>query len=127
MTPGRTDPVAPDRLTICGEPGARSTSGLVAYLDGEPVGWCAVEPRTSNPRLLLTRTPWTGREEDKSDGGVWAVTCLLTRKGFRRRGITYALARASVAFARDRGARGLHDDHPAGQGDHLGRAARRQP
>ena len=45
-------------------------SGLVAYLDGEPVGWCAVEPRTAYPRLLLkTRVPWEGRAEDKSRRG----------------------------------------------------------
>lgn len=93
--------------TGCDNPQARSTSGLVAYLDGEPVGWCAVEPRTAYPRLLSTRTPWTGRSEDKSDDGVWAVTCFVTRKGFRKRGITYALAHATVGFARDRGARAL--------------------
>jgi GNAT superfamily N-acetyltransferase len=93
--------------TACGNPTAHSTSGLVAYLDGEPVGWCAIEPRTAYPRLLRTRTPWTGRDEDRTDGGVWAVTCFVTRKGFRRRGITYALARATVDFARGRGARAL--------------------
>lgn len=93
--------------TACGNPDAASTSGLVAYLDGEPVGWCAVEPRTAYPRLLRARTPWTGRDEDKRDDTVWAVTCFVTRKGFRRRGITYALARAAVDFARDRGARAL--------------------
>ncbi|WP_369249987.1 N-acetyltransferase family protein [Streptomyces sp. R41] len=99
-----------DRLreqTVCDNPEARSTSGLVAHLDGEPAGWCAVEPRTAYPRLLRTRTPWTGRDEDKTDDGVWAVTCFVTRKGFRKRGITYALARAAVGFARDRGARAL--------------------
>jgi hypothetical protein len=31
--------------TDCGNPDSRTTSGLVAYLDHEPVGWCAVEPR----------------------------------------------------------------------------------
>ena len=31
--------------TDCGHPDADATSGLVAYLDGQPVGWCAVEPR----------------------------------------------------------------------------------
>lgn len=70
-----------------------------------PVGWCAVEPRTAYPRLLRTWTPWTGRDEDRTDDSVWAVTCLVVRKGYRRRGITYGLARATVAFARDRGAR----------------------
>jgi GNAT superfamily N-acetyltransferase len=38
---------------------------------------------------------------------VWAVTCLFTRAGFRRRGVSYALARAAVGFARERGARAL--------------------
>jgi GNAT superfamily N-acetyltransferase len=94
--------------TDCGQRESGATSGLVAYLGGEPVGWCAVEPRTAYPRLLLkTRVPWEGRAEDKTDDGVWAVTCILTRAGFRRRGITRALARAAVDFARERGARAL--------------------
>jgi len=59
--------------TQCGKPGAATTSGIVAYLDGVPVGWCA------------------------------AVTCFITRKGYGKRGVTYALARAAVAFARERG------------------------
>jgi hypothetical protein len=37
--------------TDCGHPASDVTSGLVAYLDGEPVGWCAVEPRTARPTL----------------------------------------------------------------------------
>jgi GNAT superfamily N-acetyltransferase len=94
--------------TDCGHPQSVSTSGLVAHLDGQPVGWCAVEPRTAYPRLLRNnRVPWAGRTEDKNDGSVWAVTCFVTRRGFRRRGISYALARAAVDFARQRGARAL--------------------
>jgi GNAT superfamily N-acetyltransferase len=94
--------------TDCGHPQSASTSGLVAHLDGQPVGWCAVEPRTAYPRLLRNnRVPWAGRTEDKNDESVWAVTCFVTRKGFRRRGISYALARAAVDFARQRGARAL--------------------
>ncbi len=94
--------------TDCGHPGSGTTSGLVAYLDGEPVGWCAVEPRNAYPRLLLkTRVPWDGRAEDKNDETVWAVTCFVTRTGFRRRGVSRALARAAVDFARDRGARAV--------------------
>jgi GNAT superfamily N-acetyltransferase len=94
--------------TGCGDPGDARTSGLVAYRGGEPAGWCAVEPRTAYPGLLrVYRVPWAGRTEDKADAGVWAVTCVLVRAGFRRRGISYALARAAVGFARDRGARAL--------------------
>jgi GNAT superfamily N-acetyltransferase len=82
--------------------------GLVAFLDGEPVGWCAVEPRSAYPRLLRNvRVPWEGRDEDKTDAGVWAVTCFVTRTGYRRRGISRALCRAAVEHARDGGARAV--------------------
>jgi GNAT superfamily N-acetyltransferase len=94
--------------TDCGNPGSDTTSGLVAYLDGEPAGWCAVEPRTAYEGLLrVFRVPWDGRDEDKADGTVWAVTCLFTRAGYRKRGISRALAAAAVDHARDRGARAL--------------------
>lgn len=93
--------------TECGFPDAAATSGLVAYLDEEPAGWCAVEPRPAFPRLATVRVPWAGRQQDRGDPGVWAVTCFVTRVGFRRRGVSRALAAASVDFARSRGARAL--------------------
>jgi hypothetical protein len=91
----------------CDHPEDRTTSGLVAYLAGEPVGWCAVEPRTAYVRLLRTRVPWTGRAEDPADDGVWSVTCFVTRLGFRRLGVTYALAGEVDGGACERGARVL--------------------
>lgn len=93
--------------TACGEPGAEGTSGLVASVNGEPVGWCAVEPRVRYPRLPARRVVLKQRGEDPRDDGAWAVTCFVTRVGYRRRGVTYALARAAVDFARERGARAL--------------------
>src|SRR6266436_6112560 len=33
--------------TSCGDPNAAATSGLVAYVDDEPAGWVAVEPRAT--------------------------------------------------------------------------------
>src|SRR6202167_691988 len=103
----------------CDDPTATSTTGLVAYLSGPPalrdhdqeatpVGYVAVEPRTEYPRLLGLPTVWKGRPgEDKQDDSVWAVTCFVVRKGYRRRGITYALAEAAVGYARANGARAL--------------------
>lgn len=93
--------------TACGEPAADGTSGLVAYLDGEPAGWCAVEPRSVYVHLLGSRVVWAGRDEDPADAGVWAVTCFVTRVGSRRRGVSGALAAAAVDFARERGARAI--------------------
>lgn len=94
--------------TDCGSPDSEATSGLVAYLNGEPVGWCAVEPRTEFTGLVrVFRVPWEGRDEDKEDSSVWAVTCFFTRAGFRKRGVSRALARAAVDFATARGAKAI--------------------
>lgn len=94
--------------TDSGNPESSTTSGLVAYLDGEPVGWCAVERRAAFAGLARNnRVPWEGRAEDKADDSVWAVTCLFTRSGFRKRGVSRALASAAVPFARERGARAI--------------------
>ncbi len=100
-----------DRLmqqTECGNPASGSTSGLLAYIGAEPVGWCAVEPRIAYFGMARTgRVPWVDRDEDKSDPTVWAVTCLLTRAGFRGRGVSRELVHASVRFARAGGAKAL--------------------
>jgi len=94
--------------TDCGNPDSDTTTGLVAYLDGEPVGWCAVEPRPAYVGLVrVFRVPWEGRDEDKQDESVWAVTCLFTRAGYRKQGISRTMARAAVDFARSHGARAL--------------------
>lgn len=94
--------------TDAGHPESPETSGLVAYLEGEPVGWCNVEPRAAFEGLLRNnRVPWQDRDEDKADSTVWTVTCLFTRAGHRKRGVSRALAAAAVTFARDRGARAL--------------------
>ncbi|MCV0403863.1 MAG: GNAT family N-acetyltransferase [Chloroflexi bacterium] len=94
--------------TNAGDPAATSTTGLVAYIGDQPVGWCAVEPRPAYEGLLrVYRTPWEGRNEDRADDTVWSVTCVFVRAGHRRRGVAYELARAAVEHARERGARAL--------------------
>ncbi len=90
--------------TGCDDPAAEHTSGLVAFVDSEPVGWVAVEERINYPKLAKLAMPWKGRDEDRSDDRIWSITCLIVRKGFRGRGLTYLMAEAAVDHARDRGA-----------------------
>jgi GNAT superfamily N-acetyltransferase len=67
-----------------------------------------VEPRSHDGGLVrVFRVPWQGRDEDRTDETVWAVTCLFTRAGHRRRGVSRTLAQSAVTYARERGARAL--------------------
>lgn len=94
--------------TRAGEPDAATTTGLIAYVDDEPAGWVAVEPRTAYPRLQRKPLVWQDRPaEDKADDTIWAVTCFVVRVGYRKRGLMVELARAAAAFARSRGARAI--------------------
>ena len=115
----------------CGNAGAPSTSGLgrLSWTTSRSDG-VAIEPRTSYPQPAPRPRPLDRTAaRTRTDDGVWAATCFVARKGFRLRGITYALARAHDRLrARPRGprARGLPDDHAARGGNHLGRTPRRQ-
>lgn len=83
----------------------RPVPGLIAYLNDEPVGWVAVEPRSAYPRLRTARVVTTGSSEPLDDPSVWSVTCFVVRVGFRRRGVSSALLAAAVDHARASGAR----------------------
>jgi GNAT superfamily N-acetyltransferase len=75
--------------------------GILAYEGGRAVGWCAVGPRKTLPRLNRSRiaAPPPGGEE------AWAVNCFFVRAGRRRAGLTRALLDAAVGFAARSGAR----------------------
>ena len=73
-------------------------TGLLAYSEGEVVGWIAVEPREAYPRLAHSRTlkPVDGQP-------VWSVTCFFVAKKSRRKGITVELLKAAVEHVRQHG------------------------
>lgn len=79
--------------------------GVVAYLNGEPVGWCAVEQRIHYGRLRTTKVVSQGSQEDWDDPTVWAVTCFVVRVGHRKRGVSRALLDGAIEHARSNGAR----------------------
>lgn len=85
--------------------GRSAGPGVLAYLDSEPVGWAAVEPRPAYPRVLTSRVIPASAEPDLGDAGVWAVTCFVVRVGYRRRGVGTALLAGAVDQARGGGAR----------------------
>ena len=74
--------------------------GVLAYLKGGAVGWCAVAPRERYPRLAHSRAM---RPVD--DRPVWSVVCLFVAHAHRRRGVSVALLLGAADFAASRGAR----------------------
>jgi GNAT superfamily N-acetyltransferase len=74
--------------------------GLVAFDGDLAIGWCQVTPRSDLPWLDRT---WRLRRVD--DVPVWSVSCLYTRIGYRRKGVTEVLIRAAIRHARLAGAR----------------------
>jgi GNAT superfamily N-acetyltransferase len=74
--------------------------GLLAYRDGEPVGWAAVAPRDEFPRI--ERSP---KLKPVDDQPAWCVNCFYIDRRHRNTGVSRALLAGAVAFARERGAR----------------------
>jgi GNAT superfamily N-acetyltransferase len=85
--------------------------GLLAYIDGEPVGWCSVGPREVYPRLDHSRTLKRADEQP-----VWSVVCFYIHRANARQGIGDALLAAAVAHAARKGAR-IVEGYPVAPGD----------
>ena len=85
-----------------------ASPGVIATIDGDPVGWSSVAPRSEFPRIR-TSPSMTTRElkADLDDPGIWAVTCFVVRTGHRRVGVAGALLAAAVEHARASGAHTL--------------------
>jgi GNAT superfamily N-acetyltransferase len=77
----------------------RRAPGLLAFEDGEPVGWVAIAPRAELRRVASSRA--TPRVDDEP---VWVIPCITVRKTARGRGIALSLIRAAVAYAAKHGA-----------------------
>jgi GNAT superfamily N-acetyltransferase len=72
--------------------------GVVAYVEGEPAGWCSFGPRQALPRLARSRTI-----PRLDDAPVWSVFCLVVRAGHRGKGLASEMVEAVVALAGSRG------------------------
>jgi GNAT superfamily N-acetyltransferase len=74
--------------------------GILAYSDGEPVGWCSIAPREDFTTLARSRVL---KPVDALP--VWSVVCFFVSRHQRRKGLTIQLLKAAVEYARSNGAR----------------------
>lgn len=90
--------------------------GMLAYVDGKPIGWCAMGPRSRYPRAA--RSPIMAKRDPAEDDAVWLVPCFFVRTGFRRAGATRQLLTAVVEQARQFGATAIEGFPLSGAGPH---------
>lgn len=78
---------------------AKRPPGLLAYVDGEPVGWVALAPREEYVRLERSRvlSPVPGER-------VWSAPCFFVDRAHRGSGLCSALLEAAARYAAAHGA-----------------------
>lgn len=82
--------------------------GLVAYRDGDAVGWTRVVPRSALPGITANRALARILDEDPD---AWWVSCFVVRREHRGSGVGAALLGAAVDWATQHDASVL-DGHP---------------
>lgn len=73
--------------------------GLLAYQDGEAVGWCSIEPRQEISSLARSRIL-----KPVDERPVWSIVCLFVAKAQRGKGISGRLIGQAVQYAARQGA-----------------------
>jgi GNAT superfamily N-acetyltransferase len=94
---------------VCGS----ESPGLLAYVDGRPVGWCSIGPRETFAALENSRI--LKRIDDTL---VWSIVCFFITKKYRNKGIMADLLRAAVDYATSRGAQ-VVEGYPLDLQSHL--------
>jgi len=87
---------------------SRTPTGIIGYVNEEPVGWCSIAPRETYARLERSKT--LPRVDDQP---VWSIVCFFIRRAMRGRGIRAWLLRDAVAYAREQGA-AIIEAYPVG-------------
>lgn len=72
--------------------------GIIAYVDSDPVGWCAVAPRDYFP--VLDRSRILKQIDEKP---IWSVVCFFVAKPYRKKGVSRELLQAAIKFVRSHG------------------------
>ncbi|HSW06641.1 GNAT family N-acetyltransferase [Aquabacterium sp.] len=74
--------------------------GLIGYRDGTPVGWISLGPREDFARLA--KSPVMKPVDAQP---VWSIVCFVVPSEYRGQGVSAALLKGAIAYARRRGVR----------------------
>ncbi|MBN9241541.1 MAG: GNAT family N-acetyltransferase [Mesorhizobium sp.] len=82
--------------------------GLLAFEDGQAIGWMQVGPRADVPEWNNQGRGSAPLEPgNAADPEVWAISCFFIRARARGQGLTHRLVEGGIGFARESGARWL--------------------
>lgn len=70
--------------------------GILGYLDGKPIAWCSIAPRSTYRNL--------GGAAEMPGENVWSLVCFFVMREYRSQGICLRLIEAAAEYARKRGA-----------------------
>jgi GNAT superfamily N-acetyltransferase len=70
-------------------------TGLLGIYQGRAIGWLAFAPRQDFPKLARSRV-----HKPIDELLVWSVTCFFIDKHFRRMGVSVAMLKGLIDFAR---------------------------
>jgi GNAT superfamily N-acetyltransferase len=70
-------------------------TGLIAYVDGKPAGWCALAPRKDYIRFENSKV-WKRIDEEQ----VWSIPCFFVAKPYRRKGILFELIKGAISYCK---------------------------
>lgn len=92
---GKANKRAMKKLIALGE-----VPGILAYYDGNPIGWCSIAPREAYATLERSRV--LKRVDDLP---VWSIVCFDIAKEFQHAGLMAVLIKVAIAYAKKNGAR----------------------
>lgn len=73
-------------------------TGILAFYEGLPVAWCAFAPREHFLKLEKSRV-----HKRIDNQPVWSIPCFFVAKNFRRQGISVALLKGVIGYAKAQG------------------------
>lgn len=73
-------------------------TGLLGFYEDLPIAWCAFAPRQDFSKLQRSRI-----HQPIDDKQVWSVPCTFIAKDFRRQGVSVALLKGLVGYAKEKG------------------------
>jgi len=73
-------------------------TGFLGFYEDIPIAWCAFSPREDFIRLQKSRV-----HKPIDNQAVWSIPCTFVAKGFRKVGVSVALLKGLVKYAKQQG------------------------